>query len=541
MVSYYVERECNLENSKLLRKLENYPTLRALLGEKWFLKKFSERESSPHLLIELLLEEKLEVEHVTNLLDGLQDSLRAGKIKEFLSIDRDLARLLYFSEFVKNLESHLNKLNPIKGFTGIGKKLRELDTPDKFVQTVNEIEIASSLLGHFKKMELETEPNHFETSIIAKNKDRIIRLSFVTPETVEEFSKKIDNIGENLVIIPIMHMQHLRKLKLKDLHSIKKLTGFVTYDRIVYYGRPILMGLYIENPKAKNELTKKEIKSLCSSLHLLRFPTAKLDQIFSKKSVQKKLKKGGFHTTQSFIKELFAKHLADWTKTSENINLILLLMFSLLRSKSDKYEYHCFELSSILHLSALNINAQNWWRELTRLKESFRFLQEGIAQIQNLGTILSSKRKASEEIKITLLLPYYTSTVEGIFKIMLRVIVTAINIVTGKSSKSLSKVGIPKLVNRINSFNKGELKILTKGYSSTLRNAISHGNYEVDLHGKKIHAIDRKKNEVFTFSQIKKMRKRLEEASFMVTLSLITILIRVGLEQERARKSGLDH
>ena len=191
MVSYYVERECNLENSKLLRKLENYPTLRALLGEKWFLKKFSERESSPHLLIELLLEEKLEVEHVTNLLDGLQDSLRAGKIKEFLSIDRDLARLLYFSEFVKNLESHLNKLNPIKGFTGIGKKLRELDTPDKFVQTVNEIEIASSLLGHFKKMELETEPNHFETSIIAKNKDRIIRLSFVTPETVEEFSKRI--------------------------------------------------------------------------------------------------------------------------------------------------------------------------------------------------------------------------------------------------------------------------------------------------------------------------------------------------------------
>ena len=65
-----------MENSKLLRKLENYPTLRALLGEKWFLKKFSERESSPHLLIELLLEEKLEVEHVTNLLDGLQDSLR---------------------------------------------------------------------------------------------------------------------------------------------------------------------------------------------------------------------------------------------------------------------------------------------------------------------------------------------------------------------------------------------------------------------------------------------------------------------------------
>ena len=165
-----------MENSKLLRKLENYPTLRALLGEKWFLKKFSERESSPHLLIELLLEEKLEVEHVTNLLDGLQDSLRAGKIKEFLSIDRDLARLLYFSEFVKNLESHLNKLNPIKGFTGIGKKLRELDTPDKFVQTVNEIEIASSLLGHFKKMELETAPNTPKLMLLPFFRDSNIKL-----------------------------------------------------------------------------------------------------------------------------------------------------------------------------------------------------------------------------------------------------------------------------------------------------------------------------------------------------------------------------
>ena len=541
MVLYYEEGDCDLEKSKLSRKLEKYPTLKALLGEKWFLNRFSEMENNPNLLIELLLEERLEVEYVTNLLDTLHDSLKAGKIKEFTLLDIHLSRLLFSSEFVQNLETHLIKLKPVKGFNGIGKKLREVDTPEELLQTVNEIEIASSLFEHFEKMELETEPEHFETSIIVKHKDRIIRLSFVTPGILKEFSKSIDNIGENLVIIPIIHIQHLRKLKLKDLYSFEKLSGFVIYDRIVYYGRPILMGLYIENPRAKKEPIKKEIELLCSSLHLLRFPTAKLDQIFSKKSVQKKLKKGGFHTTQSFIKELFAKHLADWTKISDNINLIPLLIFSLLRSKSDKYEYRCFELSSILHLSALNINAQNWWRELTRLKESFGFLQEGIAQIQNLETILSSKRKASEEIKITLLMPYYTSTVEGIFKIMLMVIVTAINIVTGKSSKNLSNFGIPKLVETINSFDKGELRILTKGYSSTLRNAISHGNCKLDLQGKKIHAIDRKKKEVFTFSQIKKMRKRLEEASFMVTLSLITILIRVGLEQERARKSGLDH
>jgi len=76
----------------------------------------------------------------------------------------------------------------------------------------------------------------------------------------------------------------------------------------------------------------------------------------------------------------------------------------------------------------------------------------------------------------------------------------------------------------------------TKGYSQTLRNAISHGSYKVDLHGKKIFAIDRKKREVLTFSQLRKMRKRLEEASFIVALSLITILLRIGLEKERARE-----
>jgi len=76
----------------------------------------------------------------------------------------------------------------------------------------------------------------------------------------------------------------------------------------------------------------------------------------------------------------------------------------------------------------------------------------------------------------------------------------------------------------------------TKGYSQTLRNAISHGGYKVDLYGKKVFAIDRKKREVLTFSQLRKIRKRLEEACFMVALSLIMILLRIGLEQERARE-----
>jgi len=46
-------------------------------------------------------------------------------------------------------------------------------------------------------------------------------------------------------------------------------------------------------------------------------------------------------------------------------------------------------------------------------------------------------------------------------------------------------------------------------------------------------ARDRKKEEIFTFSLLKKMRKRLEQASFMVALSLIAIFFRITSKQEK--------
>lgn len=397
MILKYFERECHLERIKLLQRLQKYPTLKALLGEAWFLKRLLEREKNPHLLVELLLEEGPEAEQVTKLVNQLKDSLKTGKIKESLAIDNKLGRLLYFSQFLKYLERYLHRLKEVRGFSGIIDKLRELDGPEEFMFVVNIIELAFSLFEHFDDMEIETEPEPSEIIVKAKHKDRIIHFIFCPPETVERISERISSITKNSVIIPIVHMQHVRKMK--DLYDSKELSGFIIYDRMIHYGRPILMGFYIENPEAKNEPIDKEIELLCSQLHLIRFPTTKLAQVFSKKSVQEKLKKGGFYTIQSFLHERIFKHLADWMKTPDDANLLLLLVFSLLRTKSDKYEYRCLALSSLLHLSALTANAQNWWRELTRLKKSFAFLQDGIAQIQNLETILSSKRKASEEIK----------------------------------------------------------------------------------------------------------------------------------------------
>jgi len=119
---------------------------------------------------------------------------------------------------------------------------------------------------------------------------------------------------------------------------------------------------------------------------------------------------------------------------------------------------------------------------------------------------------------------------------MARILVTEMNIIAGKSSKDVSMIGIPKLVQKISSFNEGELRVLVKGYNQTLRNAYSHGSYDIDLRKREIVARDRKKKEVFTFTQLKLMRKRLEQASYMVALSLVAIFLRLALEQEKREK-----
>jgi len=68
-----------LERARLLQALQKYPILRDLFGKEWFLRKLSEKER--HVLIELLLEEEPEVEHVKDLFNDLQASLKAGRDK----------------------------------------------------------------------------------------------------------------------------------------------------------------------------------------------------------------------------------------------------------------------------------------------------------------------------------------------------------------------------------------------------------------------------------------------------------------------------
>jgi hypothetical protein len=530
--AYQTEQECDLEKSRLSHVLRKYPELEAQFGKEWFLKNLSSKKGGHHVLVELLLEEEPKVEHLNRLFDNLRGSLKTGKIKDFLSRDLEIGKVLYFSRFIQNLETDLGKLKRVKGFSRIMDKLRESDDSLEFFGIVEEIEIASVLSKCFDALEIEMKLGPVKTIFKTKKNDRIIHFAFVTPVIAEEFVKEIARQSSHTVpMVAMINSMESKKSKMQELYEAEGLSGLVIYDQAIYHGMPIQTGLLIENPRARNKLLEDEMSILCQSLHLIRFPVAQLVQVLSERSVQKKLKKGGFYATQSLLNEVFAKQFGGWIKTPKDIALLFLQLITLLSRQSDKYEFRCYMHSFLLHLSAFTVNAENWWRELMRLRESFLLLQDGIAQIQNLEMILRSKRKASEEAKISLLLPLYTSTLEGIFQRMARIIAAEINIISGKSSKNVTAIGVPKLVQIINSFDEGELSILTKGYSQTLRNAYSHGTYHVDLRKKEIIAKDRNREGIFTFVQLRKMQKRLEQASYMAALSLLVMFFRLTSPQ----------
>jgi len=507
-----------LEDSRLLEALKKYPILEVLFGKEWFLRGLSEKEENRHVLINHLLEEKPEVENVKKLFADLNVSLKAGRIKDYISIDAEISELLYLSEFLRNLEIYLKKLKEVKGLNRIINELRETYDATEFLHTVDKIEIASNFVENFDGIEIETEVERHKADFKVKHKDRIVLFDVITADKINEFvEEKVPLLRERpeertpqVSIVDISYSK-IPRSKTSQLYDIEEISGVVIYCRVVLYGTPIPTGFFIENP-------------------------TEFVQVFSKKSFQKRLKKGGFYTTQSLLQKSFAEYLGDWMKSPEDASLFFLVFVTLLKRQSDKYEYRCYTLSSLLHFSALTTNAENWWRELMRLREPLSFLQSGIAQIQNLETILLSKRRASEEIKISLLLPLYTSTLEGIFQHMARTLVMEMNIIAGKSSKDVPMMGIPRLVQKINSFNEGELRVLTKGYNQTLRNAYSHGSYDIHLRKREIVARDRKKKETFTFTKLKLMKNRLEQASYMVALSLVAVFLRLALEQEKREK-----
>jgi hypothetical protein len=530
--AYKSKQEWGLEKSRLSRVLRKHPELEAQFGKEWFLKNLPSKEGNHHVLIELLLQEEPKVEHLNRLFDNLRNSLKRGKIKDFMLRDLEIGKLLYFSKFLQNLETDLGKLKGAKGFSRMMDELRESDDSAEFLRMVKEIEIASVLSECFDVLEIEIEVGQGKMIFKTKKNDRIIHFVFLARDIMEEFVEEAARKSSNTVpTVAMVDFMESRKSKIGELYEAEGLSGLVIYDQTVYYGMPIQMGLLIENPKARNKLLEDEMSMLCQSLHLVRFPVVQLVQVFSERSVQERLKKGGFDATQSLLNEIFAKQFGGWIKTPRDMALLFLQLIMVLSRQSDRYEFRCYMHSFLLHLSALTVNAENWWRELMRLDGSLALLQDGIAQIQNLEIILQSKRKAPEEVKISLLLPLYTSTLEGIFQRMAGIIVTELNIISGKSSKNVAAIGVPKLVQRINSFDEGELSILTEGYSQTLRNAYSHGTYHVDLRKKQIIAKDRNREEIFTFAQLRKMRKRLEQASYMAALSLLVMFFRLASPQ----------
>ena len=159
-----------MEDSRLLQTLKKYPTLKVLFGKDWFLNGLSEKEENRHVLINLLLEEEPEDEYVKKLFDDLKDSLKAGRIKDSISIDAKISKLLYLSGLLRNLEIYLGKLKEVEGLNRLINELRETYDAIEFFHTVDKIEIASSFLENFDGIEIETKVGLYKTDFKVKQR-----------------------------------------------------------------------------------------------------------------------------------------------------------------------------------------------------------------------------------------------------------------------------------------------------------------------------------------------------------------------------------
>lgn len=521
----------------LLKELEKYPTLKALFGKDWFARNLFEKEKNRYLLTELLLVEEPEDREIEELSEKMKHFLMQGRLSDFISVDSKISRLLYSVGILKHLDMYFERLRGIKGLGKLVEKIATQREPDQFMCALTQAEITSKLIENFGEIELEKQVGEYKADLEARSQQtgRNILFSIIIPNTVDEFMKnRMPLLKKIMPLVPIIDISLSKRpyRKLKSLYDSKEISAIIAYNRIIYHGECRFIGFLIENPETKNRLVKNEIDVLCNSLNLIRFPIFNLIKPFLKKNFQKKfdkvMRKGGYYAVMDFFKENFARYVGEWIKSPKDMAVLFLHIIDLLRRKSDRYEYRCFTFSFLLHLSALTVNSENWWREFMRLRDSLSFLQDSIAQIQNLEMTLLSKRKSSEEIKISLLLPLYVNTLEGLFQGMARVVAMEINLILGKSSKNITEMGIPKLVKKINSFGAGELKVLAKGYSQVLRNAFSHGTFKIDHQKKIVIARDREKEEIFSFAEIRKLKNRLEQASYMVGFSLVLIMLRLA-------------
>ena len=125
------------------KKLQEYPTIKKLLGEKWFKQKIAEKDNTHYLLFCLSSElDDNKINKKAKLLNQEKDELRrhfiASGIKEML---RPIAFLEYLEEMLKAITNKSSKLKDLRN---------GLKNEDQFWATISEIEVISAFIEHYE-------------------------------------------------------------------------------------------------------------------------------------------------------------------------------------------------------------------------------------------------------------------------------------------------------------------------------------------------------------------------------------------------------
>lgn len=129
---------------KLVEKnLQEYPTIKEFLGEKWFKEKIGKKNNTHYLLFCLSSElDDNKIDEKTKLLKQEKDELRryfiASGIKEML---RPIAFLQYLEGMLKAITRKSSKLKDLRN---------GLKNEDQFWETISEIEVISAFIEHYK-------------------------------------------------------------------------------------------------------------------------------------------------------------------------------------------------------------------------------------------------------------------------------------------------------------------------------------------------------------------------------------------------------
>ena len=120
--------------------------------------------------------------------------MKKGLIKNYISLDSELGKLLYFSKYLDNLEKNLEKLKEVNGFSFMVEKLKESYEFEDFSDISYKIYVASIFLEYFDELEIETKVEESKINLFVKHQKRTICFCFFKPNLLSNFMKEISKV-----------------------------------------------------------------------------------------------------------------------------------------------------------------------------------------------------------------------------------------------------------------------------------------------------------------------------------------------------------